>query len=133
MVNDKVIHRNAAEKRIPPSRIKYEQSHPTVSCRIPKVIYERLKESCKNDKKSMADILKIGLGSVEERTGKGEAEYAKGYKAGYQEAERTFKITYRCSVCGEEIAITSDEEKKEAAEYMEKERWGHSACIENQK
>ena len=48
------------KRKVPPSRIKYENNHPTVSCRVSKEIYDRLTESKKLDGKSFADILKIG-------------------------------------------------------------------------
>ena len=31
-----------SKRKAPPSRIKYENNHPTVSCRVSKEIYERL-------------------------------------------------------------------------------------------
>lgn len=66
----------------PPSRIKYEEKNPTVSCRVSKETYNRLKGILKKDKKSMADILKIGLGLLEVKVEKENAVYQQGYKAG---------------------------------------------------
>ncbi len=48
-------------KKKPPSRVRYEESHPTVSCRVPWEVYDRLYEVMEEEGKSFADILKIGL------------------------------------------------------------------------
>lgn len=117
----------------PPSRIKYEEKNPTVSCRVSKEIYNRLKGILKKDKKSMADILKIGLGLLEVKVEKENAVYQQGYKAGYLKAEEEFKVVYRCSVCRKPIEVDSEKEKAAISSFMEKERWGHHECINNQK
>ena len=86
-------------KRKAPSRTRYEQGHPTVSCRIPKELYERLRAVKDAEGKSFADILKIGLGMLEVQA-KGEAEVRKqgheaGYRIGYAEAERLYNASTR--------------------------------------
>jgi len=118
------------DKRKPPSRIKYEQSHPVVSCRVPKVIYDRLQDVKQRDGRSFMDILKIGLRIRESKAKKEVEAYSEGYKEGYREAEREFKVTYACSVCGKTIALNSKGEKQAASEYMEEHGWGHKECHE---
>jgi len=121
-------------KRKAPSRAKYEQSHPTVSCRVPKDIYDRLTRAKQADRKSFTDILKVGLGLVEVGVKK-QAEarkkgYDEGYKQGYAKAEELFKVTYSCNVCGKPMPITSEKEKKAAGELMSNAGWGHIECHE---
>ncbi len=53
-------------KRKAPSRAKYEQNHPTVSCRVSKDIYDKLTQAKQADGKSFADILKLGLGIIQD-------------------------------------------------------------------
>ena len=48
-----------------PSRIKYEQNHPTVSFRVSKELYERLQAVKKAEGKSITDVLKVGVGLLE--------------------------------------------------------------------
>lgn len=115
-------------KRKPPSRIRYEQTHPTVSCRISKEAYDRLQEVKEGEGRSFADVLKIGLGILELKAKKDEKAYSRGYNDGYYEAELEFKVTYRCNVCGEPIVVNTREEKKAIKEYMENHDWGHRAC-----
>jgi len=102
-------------KRKPPSRIKYEQSHPVISCRVPMEIYDRLQDIKQRDGKSFTDILRIGL-RIRESKAKREDE---AYSEGYEEAEREFKVTYACSVCGKTIALRGKEAKQATSEYME--------------
>ena len=121
-------------RRKAPSRARYEQAHSTVSCRIPREVYDRLRAVKEAEGKSFADILKIGLGIIEVRV-KEEGEtrkqgYDNGYRKGYAEAERTYKVTYPCSVCRKTIELTSKEAKRAANQYMQQHGWGHKECHE---
>lgn len=49
------------KRHVPPSRIKYEQSHPTVSFRIDRGLHEELKSLKKQAGLSVADVLRVGL------------------------------------------------------------------------
>ncbi len=55
MANHRVNHK-------PPSRVRYEQSHPTISVRINSELYDELKELGRTTGKSFADFLKDGAG-----------------------------------------------------------------------
>ncbi len=121
-----------SKRKVPPSRIKYENNHPTVSCRVSKEIYDRLTESKKVDGKSFADILKIGLGIVEKQDKKlGEAR-DKAYKKGYAEAENRYKVTYPCATCGKDMEVTSWKEKLAIKQFMKEKGWSHTKCLEMQ-
>ena len=82
------------KKRKSPSRIRYEESHPTISCRVTQELYDKLKAIKEQDGQSFADILKVGLGILELDTEKAEKMrqqgHQKGYKAGYAEASSTW-------------------------------------------
>ena len=119
-------------KRKPPSRARYEQSHPTVSCRVPKDVYDRLTRAKQADRKSFTDILKVGLGLVELGVKK-QAEarkkgYDEGYKKGYADATILYKVTYHCSKCGQVIEIQNPNTKQAIDEYMREKGWGHQTC-----
>ncbi len=121
-----------AEKRKTPSRVRYEQSHPTVSCRIPRELHDKLRKAKGTESRSFSDILKIGLGLVELQAKK-EAElmkqfYSSGYKKGYADAESAFKITYPCSICRKALTVTSQNEKEAIRGYMQQHGWAHSEC-----
>jgi len=46
----------------PPARIRYEQSHPTVSFRLPRDTYDLLQQRLKDLEVSAADFIKESLG-----------------------------------------------------------------------
>ena len=51
--------------KIPPSQLKYEKTHPVVSCRLTLDIYDRLQKARKAVGKTYTDILIIGLEKTE--------------------------------------------------------------------
>jgi hypothetical protein len=106
----------------PPSRIKYDTEHPTVSVRVSRELYNQLKDLCEDGGKSLGDILRE---AVKIQTPITEKAYARGY----QDARRKFAVVYKCSGCGESIVIDSEKEKQEVAEHMASEGWKHSRCI----
>ena len=57
MVNKIAIHR---VNHRPPSRVRYEQTHPTISFRIDRELYDELKELGRTTGKSFAAFLKDG-------------------------------------------------------------------------
>ena len=119
-------------KRPPPSRIRYEQSHPIISCRVSREIYDRLVEAKEAEDKSFADILKIGLGKQEVQSKKILEAKTKGmdegYKQGYDAAELLYKVTYKCRKCGQAVEVTSEAGKKAIRVYMQKNGWVHTKC-----
>jgi hypothetical protein len=115
-----------AAKRKAPSRVKYEQSHPTVSCRISREIYDALRKAKEAEGKSFADILKTGLG-ITQAGAKKEEEAA---ELGFAEAELLFRVDYPCKVCGKMLTIMSDADKKAVRAYMLEHNWGHQECDE---
>src|SRR3989304_2007661 len=112
----------AVEKK-PPSRVRYEAANPTVSCRVPKEVYDRLQVIRRTEGRSFADVLKIGLGILEVRA-KEEGEIRKqshreGYKKGYAEAEGLYKVVYPCNVCWKPLEVTSTNAKAAVKQFME--------------
>lgn len=119
-------------KRPPPSRIKYEQGHPTVSCRVPKEIYDRLVKAKEVEGKSFADILKLGLEKAEKRANKlieaRMQSWTEGHKKGFEEAALKYKVTYHCSKCGQIMEVQHPNEKEAIDELMRKAGWAHQPC-----
>jgi len=114
----------------PPSRIRYEQSHPTVSCRLSKDTYALLKQRLEDlGGVSFADFVKDSLGLLELKMPDTE-EIEEGARAeGYEEAKKDYRIWYLCNVCGEQIDVEpNDTSHKAIIGYMRKDRWGHQSC-----
>jgi len=121
------------KKKRTPSRIKYEQNHPTVSFRVSKEIYDRLEIVKEAEGKSITDVLRVGVGLLEVKVSKEkEAKkqgYEEGFSDGYEEAESLYKVTFPCSICGKTLTVTGKKEKEAVKRYMREHRWGHVECI----
>ena len=120
--------RKIAEKRKAPSRLRYEEGHPTVSCRVSQDTCVRLRKAKETEEKSFADILKIGLGILETKQKKESELIRIGYKKGYADAESVFKITYPCNICGKTITVTGHDDNKVIRQYLWERGWGHPEC-----
>lgn len=108
----------------PPSRIRYEKSHPVVSARLSMAYNKKLKKILKTEKKSFAQLLR-------EIIDEAEGEYMKTYDLGYSDGAEDSQIWYYCSICGQRIHITPNSESHKALiEYMQEHRWGHASCHE---
>jgi hypothetical protein len=108
----------------PPSREKYEISHPTVSVRVSQQLYVDLMTLCELSGKSLGDILREAL--------KKQAPSVKdAYSNGYNAAKAQYAVTYNCYTCGGCIIIDKANTKKAVAEYMKEHRWGHAECHKN--
>jgi hypothetical protein len=110
----------------PPSRIKYDESHPTLSTRVDRKLYDDVKEIQRLTNKSLTEIFKE---AVRKQKPWAKDAYDLGKKDGYDSAKREFAVTYKCSVCGGTLTVTSEEEKKAAAQCMREHGWGHSKCV----
>ena len=111
------------KKHQSPAKIKYDKIHPVVSFRTTPDLEKKLDEIMKMSDKSVADILKE---AVELQAPLTKDAYEKGYLA----AKYTYLVTYKCSVCGEIIEIKAPKTKKAVTQYMEKDNWGHSECLD---
>jgi hypothetical protein len=120
------------KKKKTPSRIKYEQAHPTISFRASKGLYDRLRVAREKERRSNTDIMEIGLGLIEVKIGTEEKIWRKacdkGWEDGANAAEALYAISYPCSNCGKEIVVTTDEEKKAIKGYMHEHGWCHGDC-----
>lgn len=123
----------ASKKRKAPSRIKYEQSHPTVSFRASEELCERLLVVKKAEGMSNTDVLKVGVGLLEVKVSKEKEArsrgYEEGFEEGYEEAESLYRVTYLCKVCRKTLEVTSAKEKEAVKTYMLEHGWGHADCV----
>ena len=110
----------------PPSRLRYEKSHPVLSARVSQEVKEHIKDYQLKTGKSVADILKEAIKIQDESY---ELAYLQGYDEGFNEAKSQYRISFPCSVCGQEIEITNEDTKQEVRGYMVEHKWGHSSCL----
>lgn len=123
----------AKKKKKSPSREKYEKKTSVVSFRVSRELYDRLQAVKKSEGKSMADVIKAGLGLFEvkirsEEEIKEEA-YEQGKIGGFELAESIYKVTYPCSNCREAIDVDTEEEKNAIKTYLREHGWGHANCV----
>ena len=122
------------KKHKPPSRIRYEESHPIVSCRVSRSAYNRIEAIKRADGKSNTDIMMLGVELAEPQVKKVEQlkkrSWDEGYKKGYADAKARYRVIYHCSVCGQAMEVASKEEKAAINEYMRERGWSHTECLE---
>jgi len=106
----------------PPAKIRYNQTHPTVSIRVSQDLYDRLKDLREKSGKTLGDILREALGKQAPTT-------KQAFERGYTEAKKTYGVIYACSKCGKSIVVNSPDEKKAIASYMRANGWAHGACL----
>ena len=56
--------------------------------------------------------------------------YVEGWGEGYKSAEKEFKITYPCSVCGKSLEmLPGNKDYQKLKVYMKQNGWAHSTCL----
>ena len=122
--------RNKTKPHKPPSRLRYEQSHPTMSCRLDKDTYTLLKQRLEDlGGISLAAFVKNSLGLLELKTPDIEEIREEAEEEAYLEAEKAWQTWYYCAVCHERINIEpNSNEHKTIIDYMRKAGWRHIDC-----
>ena len=125
--------KSKGKRRKPPSRIKYEREHPTISVRVDPDLRARLDIVRESLGKSIRQILReaVGLQEVETQMAREDGVLqgrSAGYEEGFDEAKRKYLVAYRCR-CGRPIEVTSENVKAAAGKYLEEHGWGHGDCI----
>jgi len=115
-----------------PSRIKYDQNHPTISVRLPKDKREKLLAMLKTMDVTLPQLILNFIGEYEIKIKPIEiikgASFKAGLGKGYQQGIKNCAIKYPCSKCGKEIVVSSKEEKKAIRDFMTESGWHHRNC-----
>lgn len=116
----------------PPSKIRYEQSHPALSCRISKDAYDLLKQRLKELGVSFADFVKDSLGLLQLKMPDIEEIKDTAAGEGYNQAKKDCQIWYFCNVCRKPIYMEpKGDDHKAMIGYMKEHGWGHPSCHEH--
>ena len=103
-------------KRVPPSRERYEETHPVISVRVTPEMRERLEQLKSESGMSTADIIRIGMNKARPYV---KAANIKLLENTFEEAREYFEVEYPCPRCGYwHQAIVTEESKAIAAEFM---------------
>ncbi len=129
MANYRVKDKTKAAHK-PPARVRYEQSHPTVSCRLSKDEYDLLKQRLDDlGGVSFADFVKDSLGLLQLKIPETREIKEKARMAGYDQGKRGHQIWYFCAVCGKRIDVEPNNDSHNAIiRLMRQEGWGHESC-----
>lgn len=139
-----------ARRHVPPSRLRYEATHPTVAVHCDLETKARLIALRDETGLSLGELVKRALGLLERdvesarrdgfnkglvegrRAGREEGRTAgleEGRKAGFAEAVRRYRITYPCGKCGKLMAVTVGSGDANAARQAVIDAgWSHGEC-----
>lgn len=111
----------AKKKKIAPAKIKYDQAHPVISIRVNLKLKAALEEIKQNSGKSVGDILREAL-QVQVPSVKN------SYSQGFNDAKETYAVYVKCRICGGNLLLDHDEDKKLAAKMLHR-GLVHIECI----
>jgi len=117
-------------RKMYPSERRYREKNPIVNFRMKKEDKEKLDKMKELSGKSYADLVGVALLGLEKDFSKAyEKARNEGYKKGFADAKKTYRIWFYCDICGDDIEVEPNSDAHKAIiVYMEKERWGHSEC-----
>lgn len=110
------------KKHQPPSKIRYDNTHPIISIRVDQETKRKLDDLRNMSGKSLGDILREAL---KIQTASTNNAFIKGENAG----KAKYGVSFKCSGCGGTIWIDNPELKKAATQIMERYGWGHVECV----
>ena len=114
----------------PPARVRYEKSHPTMSCRLDKDTHALLKQRLEDlGGVSSADFVKDSLGLLQLKIPDTEEIKETAWDEGYAQAVQEYQIWYYCAVCRKRIDMPPNSDSHKAIiDYMKEHGWGHVSC-----
>ena len=114
-------------KKLVPSRERYEKQNPTLSARMPIEKHDKLFMVLARLNISLPKLL-IQFADEQEITTRPLAE---ARKEGFQAAKKIYAVYYHCAKCGKQTPVTNVEEKIAVAKYMPECGWAHTECPED--
>ena len=129
MVKGRVIDM-AKDSHKPPSRIKYERSHPTLSCRLDKQTHDLLYKRLKDNGLSFADFVKSQLGVLELKIPDVKKIQNEAYQKGYAKAINEYRIQLLCQKCWKPMTVMPNDNLHKAIREQIEGVWFHSNCVE---
>ena len=90
-----MVNTQGKRRSIPPSRRRYETSHPTVSFRVDPDLYAQLKRLKQKSNLRVADVLKVGLERCEPLAGEA---FRNGFMSALSEAYESV-----CDDCQDQV------------------------------
>jgi len=114
----------------PPSRIRYEQSHPVLSCRLDKKAHDLLQKRLDGAGLSFAQFVKSQLGVLELKMPDVKKIERDAYQKGYAKAVNEYRIQINCQQCGKPITVMPNSQMHKAIIDHLEGLWNHAECQE---
>lgn len=115
----------------PPSRIRYEQSHPVFSCRLDKKTHDLLQKRLDDAGLSFAQFVKSQLGILELKMPDAKKIEKEAYQKGYAKATHEYRIQLECHKCGEPMTVIPNSQMHQAIRDHLEGEWSHTNCHED--
>ena len=118
----------------PPSRVRYEKSHPAISCRLNKETYDLLKQQLEElGGVSVAGFVKDALGRLQLKMPEPEDTERvreEATREGYSQATREWQIWYYCNVCKKKVIVKPNSvDHKRIIGFAKQNYWAHESCL----
>lgn len=119
----------STKKKPPPSRLRYEESHPVISFRTAKGIYDQLEEVREKTGQSWADLIKVALNLQKPVLTRkpDDRELKVAFEEGWEEAWKEYSMVFPCSKCGKDIIVDS-ENRQFFIQYLKDHGIKHKNC-----
>ncbi|MFC1861566.1 hypothetical protein ACFLYL_04790 [Chloroflexota bacterium] len=115
----------------PPSRLRYENNNPTISFRVSREVYDKLKAHLARRDVSFANFVKESLGVQQTQIPDvGKIKQA-AWNEGYRKAKATYEICLSCSICQQPITVRSNSQMHKAIIDHLEGLWSHGNCHED--
>ena len=130
MVNGRAKDKAKRPGHKPPARVRYEESHPIVSCRLSKDEYDLLRQRLEDlGGISFADFVKDSLSLLQLKIPETREIKEKARREGYDQGKKEHQIWYYCSVCQQRIDVAPNSDSHKAMiGYMREHGWAHKGC-----
>ncbi len=120
------------QRKIPPSRKKYEDDNPVVSFRATKKDKNEFAAIRQKRTLSHGAVYRIGLGIIQVKS-RAEEEvrqqaYDEGLEYGIEVTEELYAISCPCNKCGKKKTVIDEDEKNTIREFMIANLWCHANC-----
>ena len=112
----------------PPSRIRYEQTHPVFSCRLDKQTHDLLQKRLDGAGLSLAQFVKSQLGVLELKMPDVNKIEKEAYQKGYAKAVNAYRIQLSCYKCDVPMTVIPNDQMHQAIRDHLEGTWSHTNC-----
>jgi len=118
-------------RKIFPSQRRYMDENPAITFRMKREEKERIVQMAELAGKNVSELVRVELLGLEEDFSEAyEKARSEGYKKGFMDAKKIYRLWLYCYVCGDVIDLLPNSDVHKAIiDYLKNERWGHPECL----